>query len=685
MTLSDSQAVPASTALEEVRARLARENGVPVRLVIDAPPGSGKTSLLLTLRAQLGEDAILLAPPLGAPDGAEAALSGLADELQERALGLDSAPHIADPDVPFEEKLRALIALLGQVRRPLALLCDGPGLWGGSASEEGQARSARLLSALAEATQDLALVTSTPIAGVWNLEGADQLRLAPYRLGLDELYELQDWDGLDAQVEQVAAWLRPGTLLGPHVFRLLVLLALLDVPQRQWTTHPVHLARALARRLTGDSTTRPLAAAWRQIAVFRASFAPELLEAAVRQTVEQLPWELVRQTLIERDPVGSWRMPRLLREAAFGDPNRRQLPAREDHDAAVRYYRARLTDGHEASLGARVERVYHVGLRVDVAALLEVPLVFREQLHHIGWWLSAQQRDFASAAEVFRVAVARDAKDAYAQHYLAYNLDVLGREPDAVEAGYRAALRRDPGRVWWHSRWIRFLVSRERIAQAHEAWHDARSELLPPDAGQGSAQLYQELHRDVARWLLYAVELDFAREVLDDVPASVVGRYPDFIALRERVEQLDAIDPEADYVPLWHAATDWAQRGPFLLRRELGALGVLETWWAGKIDLVEDDLALLSVAAVDATNPARNPEPREARVPVAQLEADSGQIGAALPGRFVEIGFYRVRDGDQLILASIHPERDPSERLLPSLYPAALRYLSEPQLYPREP
>jgi hypothetical protein len=463
---------------------------------------------------------------------------------------------------------------------------------------------------------------------------------------------------------------------------MLVLLASLQAPRRVWTIHPVHLASALARQLDCDTVVRPLLADWRKVAVMRDGFDAQALDAAAeRVCATTADWALLRRTMTERDPLGRWRMPRVLREAALRGARQDHAAAREDHDVAVNYYASRLDDGERGSLRARVEQVHHLGLSVDVDALLHIPLVFKEQLHHIGWWLSAQLNDYESAAEVFRVAVAREATDAYAHHYLAFNLDLLGREPDTVESGYRTALTRDPGSVWWHSRWIRFLVTRERISEAHQAWHDARNQLLPPDAARGSAELYQELHRDVARWLLYALEFDFAREVLNDVPREIAARFPEFAALAERVDQLDAIDPEADYVPIWTAHSDWPARGPFLLRRELGQLARLTRWWAGKVDLVDDNNALLSVAAIEVAETDVEPEPLEVRVPVHQLETDSSQPGEVQPGRFLEIGFYSLPDGQEFTLAGIHPERDPRDSLLPLLHPAGTRYLRDAPLY----
>ncbi len=84
---------------------------------------------------------------------------------------------------------------------------------------------------------------------------------------------------------------------------------------------------------------------------------------------------------------------------------------------------------------------------------------FVDQLDELGHALSRTKR-YAEAVEVFERAAQWDNNDDYAHHYLAYNLDIQGIEVKRVEEGYCRAIELNHRHVWWHSRWVCFLITR---------------------------------------------------------------------------------------------------------------------------------------------------------------------------------------------------------------------------------
>ena len=98
---------------------------------------------------------------------------------------------------------------------------------------------------------------------------------------------------------------------------------------------------------------------------------------------------------------------------------------------------------------------------------------FKEQLDAIGRTLSYRHHQHPRAVKVFRLAVQLDPEHAYAHHYLAYNLDWLAENTEALESHYRRAIDLQPTHPWFWSRWICYLATRGRGAEAKAQWHEA--------------------------------------------------------------------------------------------------------------------------------------------------------------------------------------------------------------------
>lgn len=210
-------------------------------------------------------------------------------------------------------------------------------------------------------------------------------------------------------------------------------------------------------------------------------------------------------------------------------------PITEMHRLAAEHHRAEFERSQArgarlAALRHDLEEVYHLCKAGDTA-LLSRKLWFAEYYDALGRALSVQAsrvpRENRQQEEVLRRqaiqayerALEYNEHDAYARHYIAHNLDIIAADPARAEQEYVAARDLDPKHAWYHSRYVRFLITTVWMKEAREAWEQAFDAL-----GSSLGPLeYKELHGEVARLLLHRGELEFAREVLEDVPEETRG------------------------------------------------------------------------------------------------------------------------------------------------------------------
>ncbi|AUX45128.1 uncharacterized protein SOCE26_066090 [Sorangium cellulosum] len=158
------------------------------------------------------------------------------------------------------------------------------------------------------------------------------------------------------------------------------------------------------------------------------------------------------------------------------------------------------------------------------------------QLHHL-------------AADVYRACVTRFPDDAYAWHYLGYNLDRAGAEPLEAEVAFRRAVALEGDNRWWQSRLVSFLVEQARYADAEEATRAALAQ-LDPEAGRvyDDPQLAHDFHRWLVAAWLDAGELARARRVFELLPPEVVAQHELLRQLKWRLEDAEEADRLGDSV-----------------------------------------------------------------------------------------------------------------------------------------
>ena len=466
-------------------------------------PTAGKSAVLDQLHQRLTSDgtvrSILVSPPPRAYDAGHAALIDLAEglDLNDRAVDV-----VRDPRASWETKVkrvRTALAREGQI----VLLVDEPAAW---SPRETYFR--------------------TFVSDVWDLvfDGFDTARVTagrpPFRVHPHRSIYLDpasDPEGVLAAIDsagpgapKAAVRSRFGERLAdisPLQIRLLVAIAALREPtlDRLDPTsieHRTELVGILAGLVdAGNPELRDL---WLRLAAVREPFKDDLLGLVGGRRLSELESAIATHCLLfpRRDRL-------VLHESLRGITALIEHDETEVHSLLARYYRHRFDDP-EAGVPTRLRDSIEAFHHASSAGIVEFDTYrpfFVDQLNILGYHLSVVQHDLARAADVFKVALDWDARNAYAAHYRAFNLDRLAGtpgsavDPDEVERLYRQAVDERPTHPWFRSRLITFLIAEARIDEAWGEWLVA-TEAIGPDPGDF---VFFGLHLHVARSFLSAV------------------------------------------------------------------------------------------------------------------------------------------------------------------------------------
>lgn len=644
-----------STALRRLGERLEAEDFVTV--YVDPPPGS--------------RDAV----QVGVAQVVEGfARAGEADEavaVLERSEGLSWAAQ--------RELVHGLIQDT-QRHRDVVILCDEPGEW---AVEEGHFRrkTETFLRDLLDESNVMGVVAGT-------METSRDVRPVYLEAGGEYGEWLRDerqWGTIAESAEAL------GDLLGEELnertaleVRLLVGVAALkgaeNVAQRvqrhslwrkrlsQW------FAVALAE---GPGDTAHVLQMWAVLEKVRGEIPDDLFGELRSRLVGE--WSPFAEDLLSRCLTfrinGHRVLHELLRRDARDECNKHWLSSpRQVHQILADYYATQVAD-EETPVAKRLrlelEGYHHSTLVGDPDIEERFRVYFADQLTLLGRHISKRQKDYERAAEVFERAVERDPENDYAHHYYAFNLDVEGRQPDTVEEHYRNALELEDEHAWWWSRWICFLITRGRFEEAEEAWDFAQDALGLPDP-DASLAVYTNLHKWVARHALHSLEFDLAESVLRSVPPDVRRNIRGFEALDRLLKRLRDADRREVYFPA-HIGPDERWDQPHLVsRRHLDGGAGLETWFAGRVEAVDEEHVYLQLA--ERPDGEEEPAPKEMDVPVEKFDEWTldERAGELSEGRFVEMGLY---DELQKPVVRVHPKKRWESEGLPPLWPRPDRYL----------
>lgn len=346
--------------------------------------------------------------------------------------------------------------------------------------------------------------------------------------------------------------------------------------------------------------------ALRQLAVLRTPFDDQALDELLEGVPASID-AMIRDVIVHRTEAG-WVVPEIVGRAVKPTAWQRDRASVDDpaerraHEVARAYHqrafaKAASSDVLLSSIRYELEELHHLTQLNDAAAIFARSVYFVDTYDALGKRLGQlgvrahgddQRRLFESAVTAYQRSLDLDDTDAYAHHYLAYNIDWLATDAARAETHYLRALELRSDQVWHHGRWISFLVTCGRVLEARDAWSSAMEEF----GDDRPAWLFDELHRQIARLLLHRGELDFAKLVLDDLSDDAASSS---WARAER-RLFDRLDQAARDQLVFPSSVDPARRwdGPHLVHAE--ARSSVKRWWAGRIETWLDGEVVLRLA-----------------------------------------------------------------------------------------
>lgn len=313
------------------------------------------------------------------------------------------------------------------------------------------------------------------------------------------------------------------------------------------------------------------------------------------------------------------------------------------------------------STSAWLEKEYHRAHAGEIGNLEYLPA--RELYWERGRYLSVVRKSWAKAATVYEACVDRFPDDAYAWHYLGFNLERAGQDRRRAEQAYRKAIEIDPENAWWNGRLVRSLITRGKPVAAQKAWSECLENVDPEGTRIGqSPWLAEQVHGLVVRAWLDAGSARHAFDALKLIPDDVIEASVELQNLREEV--LDAVEADAlgesVYPKSVPVALRW--RDPRHLPTELGG-GKRVRWYPGRVvTATKESVRILYAERDEATGTYRS----------MVTEFGGAEWQGFLLGpperasSFVELGVYER--GGELIRHVVNAEDDaPQSRRLPPL------------------
>lgn len=566
--MSPSELTPEEAA-EAAREQLA--SGAR-RVAIVGHAGSGRSLALDALARSL--DRPLRLSLLRDDDAAFAGLVDVAAQLDDAAL----LALISDPGASWSTKLARTVGCI-EAAPPRVLLFEDPRSsgWMDTSPNLFHQRSLELTVALGN-------LAEVPIVYAAGLHHPASVRLQVRPASSPEaVLSLQRWTRpamRDAAARLSEADLESLRRYSPLELRLAVACVARGVSpsklvERRWTS-----AELVFEAVRAEETRRALAT----LSKCRVPFERSLLDRCELSPEER---SLVEEAVLVRGPddrlVVHEVVGRVAANDGWGDGAERQA-----HAWLAAWHRERFTQTSSArelgqAMRHEIEVVHHLTCAGDARGVLATSVYFSEQYDVLGKALSVAQR-YGEAVSAYERALAHDSDDAYAHHYLAYNLDVEGREPERVQRGYVRARELDRSHPWYHSRWITFLITTGRLREAEEAWSDAEDSLSFADAPWA----YKELHRNVAILLLHRGELGFGKKVLRAVPHDMRRAVDWYAPLATRLELLEEAQANRSvFPPVVSIAARWSD-GPHL-PRDIDDRAKIADWTPGRVTHSDED------------------------------------------------------------------------------------------------
>jgi len=664
---------------------------------IQGRPTAGKSTTLRRLAKKLSTEhpelcVIHLDPPVRSLDSGAIALARVAGALKDSGLMNGAFDRFCAVEYSWEQKIADIRQAINTNSEKVVLLCDEPQEWAPHFHDEAHfaGRTYGVVRTLINENSSRRVVAGKVPEGshtkkVWLNPGGNDLRpwlLDEINWGMLYSTTTKIVDLLDARVNRFT----------PLDIRLLIALATISSSMEEvvrWayeTESRRDISRRLANELVESRRFSILCKAWAKVAIIRNPFKPSFVERIIREPLDDLAQGILNNCLIfHYQDDDKLFMHELLRHDAWQHDDWLS----EDEKIATH---ANLSDlykesfeehitakNYEQALSEEMECHYHAVETGDIERTDRLRVIFVDQLNHLGKTLSTKFKRFDAAANVFRSAVRWDNDDDYANHYLAFNLDILAQSPQEIEKHYQKALDIESENVWWWSRWINYLITRARTQEARITWDNALDALGFP-GHEDDYFVYEHLHIWVARLLIHRGELDFASAVLRDIPQRVkegtggtnLLKASGIKAMERRLKALLEARENRAVFPLSISPEEW-WIGPHKSPLRSSDDQPLVKWIPGRIESISETDVFLSVAERNAS--------AEGEVSYFHLDIPMGDFNSwsrdettseLSAGRFLEVSYYGAITRNPEIY--IHKE-NLLDIDLPPLFPNPQRYL----------
>ncbi len=644
--------------------------------------GFGKSTMLHTLVAVLKDNGlkpILLDPPRRNFDTAASALSSMVDELADASMLSSEPKQFMLPSSSWDEKFETIQQSVTDNAEEVVLLCDEPMHWFISARDDPrcEAFSNRHARQLSKWLQRVDVSCRTVIATSRNrfVSHSGQHKLASFGLDWRDLSAV----ALNDTLEELEGRIGDAFHSKPYVaMQLLGFYAAVTTVEDALLLNArcsdvVLLAKEIVNLLRRDKQYENLVKVMARIVLVRGAINSEVLSSLGIGELESQQQSVLTEGCLRRIDENTFRVHRELEQAV---PVSIILPRDEitqTHEQIASHYegvsKAKRNEQHHA-YRVDVEHFFHQAVSGN-ATWGSSTFYFVDQLHAWGRYLSHEAMQHEEAAKVFERAVDLDESDDYAHHYLAYNLDCIATDEDRALSHYAEAIKQNPAHPWWWSRWINFLITTGRMAEAREQLVRARLE-LGLDTGDAPRHTFHAFHKWVVRLLLHRALLDLAEQLLADVDEDVLSNDVGFLAMQTMLSNFKFTRDGWDVLPVnVDPDRDWNSY-PFIDKPGRSRNQLLHTWNPAKVVAIgEKSVDLL----VGKQMPDGEHRFGRVEIPVDEfLEAvENAGPESIKEGVFVELSFY----GDENRLrVDVFKRRDEWIKALPGFDPPnPARYL----------
>lgn len=546
---------------------------------------AGKTTLLRHLEKNLksnGMPTVLLNPPANQYDSGIVALLQLGKFLKETSLDQhDILNFLTEPKNSWDSKVEKIHQGLHSASVPFVILMDEPNKWTTHISDDNfiMAKNESLISTIFSSS-------------------AKKIYSGKYVSGKSKIKIDCDFStDSNSFLEQTISWPNSLKTIATDLFReigtniskysplhirlIIGLSALTDVSWVAARFQDLKTRKSTADKLIEvvlDKGYRDFFEGWLKLSLVRREITDTLFNLATSDLSEDQR-DIFRHCVLFGEPHRLELHDTLkadIRAASFPNSNEIQ---KKFHRVLTEHYVNEFQRNRDPNIELlSVESYYHAIQSGDFKLLKSIAPMFVDQLNFAGYFMSFLMKNYEKAADLFKLALSWDSEDAYANHYFAYNLDIQAKDRKLIEAHYEKSLKLAPDKPRYHAHKINFLISLGKTDSATAAWQKAVDQIMVGE-NQNNLQVFEKLHRPVAKLFLSRGLLEEAKQTLNGIPDTLRDEKDS-----QTLKLIDVLQEEEDvgsYISLALRLKSVSDEGPMFIK--VPPQGKLSKWAIGRI------------------------------------------------------------------------------------------------------